>query len=64
MKNDSVLLYNALEKEISKILVGKHDIIRMLSISLLSDGHVILEGIPGVAKTLIARSWLKINCSS
>ncbi len=59
MKNDSVLLYHALEKEISKILVGKHDIIRMLSISLLSDGHVILEGIPGVAKTLIAKCFSK-----
>ena len=57
MKNDSVLLYNALEKEISKILVGKHDIVRMLSIALLSDGHVILEGIPGVAKTLIAKCF-------
>ena len=57
MKNDSVLLYNALEKEISKILVGKHDIVRMLSIALLSDDHVILEGIPGVAKTLIAKCF-------
>ena len=57
MKNDSVLLYDALEKEISKILVGKHDIVRMLSIALLSDGHVILEGIPGVAKTLIAKCF-------
>ena len=57
MKNDSVLLYDALEKEISKILVGKNDIVRMLSIALLSDGHVILEGIPGVAKTLIAKCF-------
>ena len=48
-----------LEKEISKILVGQHDIIKMISIALLSDGHVILEGIPGVAKTLIAKCFSK-----
>ncbi len=41
--------------EISKIIVGQHQLVDMLIVSLLSDGHVLLEGLPGVAKTLTAK---------
>jgi len=46
-----------LKKEISKAVVGKEDVIELLTIALLSEGHVLVEGIPGVAKTTIAKAF-------
>ncbi|WP_175060104.1 MoxR family ATPase [Thermococcus sp. 2319x1] len=48
-----------LKAEIHKAVVGKDDVIELLAVALLSEGHVILEGIPGVAKTTIAKSFAK-----
>jgi MoxR-like ATPase len=45
--------------EIAKIIVGQHQLIDMLIVSLLYDGHVLLEGLPGVAKTLTAKLLAK-----
>lgn len=45
--------------EISKIIVGQHQFIDMLIVGLLSDGHVLLEGLPGVAKTMTAKLLAK-----
>ena len=42
--------------EVSKIIVGKLDIINYILIALYSGGHVLLEGVPGVAKTLMAKT--------
>lgn len=47
-------LYAVLTEEISTVLVGNTDIIEGLVIALLTDGHVLLEGVPGTAKTTIA----------
>lgn len=46
-----------LKKEIGKAVVGKEDIVELLTIALLSQGHVLIEGIPGVAKTTIAKAF-------
>ncbi|ASJ11571.1 AAA family ATPase [Thermococcus thioreducens] len=46
-----------LRKEISKAVVGKDDVIELLTVALLSEGHVLIEGIPGVAKTTIAKAF-------
>ena len=46
------LLYN----EISKIIIGQKDVIDHLFIALLSRGHVLLEGVPGLAKTLLIKT--------
>ena len=46
----------ALEGALSSVVVGQGAAIRELCIGLLSDGHVLLEGVPGVAKTLLART--------
>ena len=46
-----------LKKEVSKSVVGKNDVIELLAVALLSRGHVLLEGVPGVAKTTIAKAF-------
>ena len=42
--------------EIGKVIIGQHDIIDHLFISLLCRGHVLLEGVPGLAKTLLIKT--------
>jgi len=42
--------------EISKIIVGQEDIVEKLLIALISDGHVLIEGVPGLAKTLMVKT--------
>lgn len=44
-----------IKKEISKYIVGQHQMTDLLLISLIADGHVLIEGVPGVAKTLTAK---------
>lgn len=41
--------------EISKVIVGQQEMIRLIVAAILADGHVLIEGAPGVAKTLTAR---------
>jgi MoxR-like ATPase len=49
------------KEEISKIVVGQNKVINGFFIALLSNGHVLLEGVPGIAKTLIVRAFSHIN---
>ncbi len=42
--------------EVGKVVVGKEDEIRLILASLLAEGHVLLEGVPGVAKTTLAKA--------
>ena len=42
--------------ELAKVVVGQRDVIDQILVALLSGGHVLLEGVPGIAKTLIART--------
>jgi MoxR-like ATPase len=46
----------ALKQEIGKVIVGQDYLIERLLIGLLADGHVLLEGVPGLAKTLAVRT--------
>ncbi|ABN69551.1 ATPase associated with various cellular activities, AAA_3 [Staphylothermus marinus F1] len=43
-------------ENVSKIIVGKKDVIQYILISIYAGGHILLEGVPGVAKTLIAKT--------
>jgi len=45
-----------LKKEIGKVIVGQEEIIDQLLITFLAGGHALLEGVPGLAKTLMIRS--------
>ncbi len=46
---------NAIRTEISKVIVGQHQLVELILIGLLCDGHILIEGVPGVAKTLAAK---------
>ena len=45
----------AVRQEIGKVIVGQTDLLELLLTAILADGHVLLEGVPGVAKTLTAK---------
>jgi len=49
-----------IQHEIGKVIVGQHMMTRLLLIGLFSDGHILIEGVPGVAKTLTAKLLAKI----
>lgn len=44
-----------IKKEISKVLVGQQGYVDLILAALLSGGHILLEGVPGIAKTLLAK---------
>ena len=51
---------NTVRNEIRKVIVGQSQVVDLLLIGLLSDGHILMEGVPGVAKTLVAKLMAKI----
>lgn len=53
--NQIRFLCDKIKKNISKVIVGKDDIIDLILVSLLCSGHVLLEDVPGVGKTMLAK---------
>jgi MoxR-like ATPase len=49
-------LFSALKQEARKVIVGQEEIIDLLMVALFTGGHVLLEGVPGTAKTLMAKT--------
>jgi MoxR-like ATPase len=45
----------AIREQIKKIIIGQEEMVRLIIAALLADGHVLIEGVPGVAKTLTAK---------
>lgn len=48
-----------IKAELGKIIVGQENFIELLIVALLADGHVLIEGVPGVAKTITAKLLAK-----
>lgn len=48
--------YSKISEEVGKVIVGKKDVIEKLFMAILSNGHVLLEDYPGLAKTLMAKT--------
>jgi MoxR-like ATPase len=48
--------FSALADNVERIIRGKHDVVRLALICLLAEGHLLIEDVPGVGKTLLARS--------
>jgi MoxR-like ATPase len=47
---------DALTQNLARTIVGKHEAIRLVIVALLGGGHALLEDVPGVGKTLLAKS--------
>jgi MoxR-like ATPase len=61
-RTDLSFLGNKVEEirnEIGKIIIGQHEMIELLLAGMLADGHILIEGVPGVAKTLTAKLLAK-----
>ncbi len=52
--------YNGIRKEISKVIIGQDKVIEQLLIALLSSGHCLLVGVPGLAKTLLISTLAQV----
>jgi MoxR-like ATPase len=52
--------YQALKNEISKVIVGQDDVVTSVLISMFCDGHSLLVGVPGLAKTLLVNTISKV----
>lgn len=53
-------LTEAVQDKISEVIVGQSGMVELLLAGLLADGHILLEGVPGVAKTLTAKLLAKL----
>jgi len=53
-------LYGKMLTEISKVIVGKDEIKETLMLALIAGGHVLIEGLPGTAKTKLARTFAEV----
>lgn len=51
-----VNIYGSLKSEIGKVIVGQHDVVNGVLISIFSNGHCLLVGVPGLAKTLLVNT--------
>jgi MoxR-like ATPase len=49
-------IFSSLEAEVKKVIVGHDDVIRKVLIAFFAGGHVLLEGVPGLGKTLLVKS--------
>lgn len=57
-------IVRALQQNISKVIVGKEDIIQLALIAMLCGGHVLIEDVPGVGKTMLCSALAKsLACS-
>jgi MoxR-like ATPase len=48
-----------LQSEIGKVIVGQKNMVELMLVAILTDGHILIEGVPGVAKTLAAKLLAK-----
>jgi MoxR-like ATPase len=54
----------AIQHNIEKVIVGKASVVELLTVALLTPGHVLIEDVPGLAKTMLAKSLAKsLGCS-
>ena len=53
-------MFKRLEAEVQKVIVGHDDLIRKILIAFFAGGHVLLEGVPGLGKTLLVKSLSRV----
>ena len=55
VQEESLFLQD-LRQEISKVIVGQEELIEKMLVALIADGHILIEGVPGLAKTLTVKT--------
>ena len=50
---------DAIKREVKKVMVGQEELIDAMLIGLISDGHILVEGVPGLAKTTAINALAK-----
>ncbi|QIE58118.1 MoxR family ATPase [Rasiella rasia] len=50
---------NEIKSQLGKVIIGQEDFIELLIVGLLANGHVLIEGVPGIAKTITAKLFAK-----
>jgi len=58
-RDKNLQILDSITAEVSKVVIGKEELKEILLIALLSQGHVLIEGLPGTAKTTLARTFAK-----
>ncbi|MGI6225145.1 MAG: AAA family ATPase [Peptococcales bacterium] len=54
---------NELKQNIARVVIGKEDVTELILVGLLADGHILIEDVPGVGKTLLAKTLATLlNC--
>jgi MoxR-like ATPase len=62
--NESVRLLAKLENNVASVFLGKPEIIRLALVALLAEGHLLIEDVPGIGKTLLAKALARsLGCS-
>ena len=59
VQKESLFLQD-LKQEIAKVIVGQEDLVNKILVALLADGHILIEGVPGLAKTLTVKTLSEI----
>lgn len=57
-------LFDSVRKEVAKVVVGQHDAVTGMFRALIADGHVLVEGVPGIAKTTLIRTLAETTACS
>ncbi|WP_010479318.1 AAA family ATPase [Thermococcus zilligii] len=53
------MIIEKIKAEVKKAVVGMDDVVELMTIALLSNGHVLLEGVPGLAKTTLSKNFAR-----
>lgn len=52
------------QRNVGRAVIGKHDVVELMLVALLADGHVLLEDVPGIGKTTLAKALARsVDCS-
>ena len=62
--SDAVALAGQLLEQLDRMLLGRPDLHRLVLVGILSRGHVLLEGVPGVGKTALVKALASCSAST